>query len=56
MTAFKGRTERADILTVAKRMFNEGFTKSTILRITGLNDDEFLKMVRDVQHSAPSLV
>jgi hypothetical protein len=56
MTTFKGRIDRLDVATVAKRMFNEGFTKSTILRITGINEDEFLMMVRDLQRSAPSLV
>jgi hypothetical protein len=56
MTTFKGRNERLDIITVAMRMFNEGFTKSTILRITGLNEEEFVNVVRTVQKSAPSLV
>lgn len=56
MTAAPGRNERVDIFTVAKRMFNEGFTKSTILRITGLNDEEFVSMVRDLQRARPSLV
>jgi hypothetical protein len=56
MTTFKGRQDRLDVLTVAKRMFNEGFTKSTILRITGIDDEEFLLMVREVQRAAPSLV
>jgi|GEM_PF-4895024 len=56
MTTFKGRLERVDILTVATRMFNEGYTKSTILRLTSITADDFMKVVREGQASAPSLL
>ena len=48
--------ERMEVVTIAKRMFNEGFKKSTILRITGLSEDEFVGMIRDMQSRQPTLV
>ena len=48
--------ERFQIVTIAKRMFNEGFKKSTILRITSLSEEEFVGMIRDMQCKQPTLV
>lgn len=50
------RVDRPDLLTVAKRMFNEGFKKSTILRITGLTEEDFVQVIRDLSGRKPSLV
>lgn len=56
MTPVEARPQRVDIYTVAKRMFNEGFTKSTICRITGLSEDEFCGMIRELNRARPTLV
>lgn len=56
MTPVEARPQRVDIYTVAKRMFNEGFTKSTICRITGLSEDEFCGMIRELNRTRPTLV
>lgn len=48
-------TERREIVAIAKRMFNEGFTKSTILRICSMTEEEFLSMVRDLQTRKASI-
>ena len=49
------RAERNAMLTVARRMFDEGFKKSTILRITGLEEEDFVGMIRDLHRSIPSM-
>lgn len=49
-------TERREIFTIAKRMFNEGFTKNTILRICAITEEEFISMIRDLQQARKASV
>jgi hypothetical protein len=52
----ENRVETPDLLLVAKRMFNEGFKKSTILRITGITEEDFVQVIRNLSCQRPSLV
>jgi hypothetical protein len=54
-TSFSAYEHRA-LLTVARRMFQEGFKRSMILRITGLSEEEFMGMMREIHCPSQSTV